>query len=115
MPRSISQNGLLVDENVVPFKNTTESRSSVASRGYLISVSQAVADKRASLDQARTRAEGARKARRVVALFAMLAVFALGVVVATQWKAFRGDEESGFLLNDLRIDTRWETFGERRR
>ena len=76
---------------------------------------QAVADKRASLDQARTRAEGARKARRVVALFAMLAVFALGVVVATQWKAFRGDEDSGFLLNDLRIDTRWETFGERRR
>ena len=76
---------------------------------------QAVAERRASLERARIRAEGARKARRVVAILALLAAFALGAVVTTYWKAFRSVEESGFLLHDLRIDTRWETFGERRR
>ena len=30
-------------------------------------------------------------------------------------KGGEGREETGFLLNDLRIDTRWENFGERRR
>lgn len=75
---------------------------------------QALTARRLAVEAARKRAAGARRTRVIVAVLALLTAFALGLLVSSYWGARSHDADGAVSATDLKLDTRWEKFGETR-